>query len=74
VHEPEFADGVGDVRSIEGFATREVDIDPALELGDSGSDVETLQAQRVGLGFPLVVDGLFGPFTKDVVHRFQSMI
>lgn len=46
---------------------------PVLELGDEGDDVETWQAGLNTLGAkpPLVVDGDFGPKTRDATMAFQ---
>jgi peptidoglycan hydrolase-like protein with peptidoglycan-binding domain len=43
-----------------------------LRMGDSGADVSTLQSWLIDLGYPVTVDGSFGPITKGVVIRFQK--
>ncbi|MFC6489540.1 N-acetylmuramidase domain-containing protein, partial [Nitratireductor sp. GCM10026969] len=42
-----------------------------LRRGARGPEVEHLQTMLKGLGYPLVVDGVFGPQTQDAVMRFQ---
>ncbi|YCM43147.1 peptidoglycan-binding domain-containing protein [Verrucomicrobiaceae bacterium 227] len=46
----------------------------AIQLGDNGPTVETLQQQLLPMGFPLATDGFFGPFTDDAVRGFQSVV
>lgn len=46
----------------------------ALQLGDSGPEVGSLQTQLADLGFPLGADGIFGPRTDDAVRGFQSVV
>ena len=43
-----------------------------LRRGDSGADVERLQAALTEAGFPLVADGDFGPATERAVVNFQD--
>jgi len=45
--------------------------DRALRPGDSGHDVRVLQAFLQGRGLQAVVDGQFGPATRDAVRAFQ---
>jgi peptidoglycan hydrolase-like protein with peptidoglycan-binding domain len=42
-----------------------------LRVGDSGSDVRTLQTWLTDIGLPTTVDGQFGPATKQAVRTFQ---
>lgn len=46
--------------------------DGALRRGAKGAGVADLQRNLAALGFPLAVDGDFGPATEDAVRRFQS--
>ncbi|MDQ3896861.1 MAG: peptidoglycan-binding protein, partial [Actinomycetota bacterium] len=39
--------------------------------GSSGETVRDLQARLAALGFPVAVDGAFGPATADAVRSFQ---
>jgi hypothetical protein len=43
-----------------------------LRRGSKGANVERLQRSLSGLGYPLAVDGIFGPATARMVKRFQS--
>jgi peptidoglycan hydrolase-like protein with peptidoglycan-binding domain len=43
-----------------------------LRMGDSGADVSTLQSWLTDLGYPVTIDGSFGPITKGVVIHFQK--
>jgi peptidoglycan hydrolase-like protein with peptidoglycan-binding domain len=45
---------------------------PVLRRGASGPEVETLQQMLIRAGYPLDVDGDFGPTTEDAVERFQT--
>jgi peptidoglycan hydrolase-like protein with peptidoglycan-binding domain len=45
---------------------------PLLRLGSKGEAVADIQNRLVRLGYPLQVDGLFGPATRDAVRRFQK--
>ena len=45
-----------------------------LKLGDTGPAVTTLQNQLMALGFPLIVDGSFGPRTDDAVRGLQLVV
>lgn len=42
-----------------------------LRLGSSGADVREVQRLLVRAGYPLKVDGDFGPSTKEAVRAFQ---
>jgi peptidoglycan hydrolase-like protein with peptidoglycan-binding domain len=42
-----------------------------LRQGDTGADVKTLQTWLTYVGYPVVVDGKFGPLTRAAVKRFQ---
>jgi peptidoglycan hydrolase-like protein with peptidoglycan-binding domain len=44
----------------------------SLQLGMQGDAVRQLQQQLVNAGYPIQVDGKFGPQTLDAVRRFQS--
>lgn len=44
---------------------------PPLRRGDRGEAVRDLQAALSGAGYPVAVDGAFGPLTQDAVERFQ---
>jgi len=44
---------------------------PPLHRGDRGEAVRDLQAALSGAGYPVAVDGAFGPLTKAAVERFQ---
>lgn len=56
----------------------EVDIRPLpgrlLRRGDSGDDVLELQRRLGRAGFPLALDGQFGPATERAVRAFQSRV
>ncbi len=43
-----------------------------LVMGASGRDVTKLQARLATLGYPLTLDGEYGPATKLAVYLFQS--
>lgn len=43
----------------------------SLQIGSSGSDVEQLQNNLLGLGFDCVIDGQFGSETQGSVKDFQ---
>ncbi len=43
-----------------------------LTIGHQGEDVMRLQTDLSSAGFPVEVDGLFGPKTEAAVRRFQS--
>lgn len=42
-----------------------------LRRGDRGEAVRDLQTALSGAGYPVAVDGAFGPSTEDAVKRFQ---
>jgi hypothetical protein len=42
-----------------------------VQLGSSGPEVTQVQQQLVDLGFPIAVDGAFGPVTDEAVRGFQ---
>ncbi|MCA8922203.1 MAG: peptidoglycan-binding protein, partial [Planctomycetes bacterium] len=44
---------------------------PTLERGARGAAVRQLQARLAELGYPLEVDGAFGPGTEAAVRAFQ---
>lgn len=46
--------------------------DPLLRRGSKGTAVAQLQNDLAALGYPLAVDGIFGPATTRMVRRFQS--
>jgi len=43
-----------------------------LSRGSTGASVTSLQKALVKLGFPLAVDGQFGPATDSAVRAFQT--
>jgi hypothetical protein len=43
-----------------------------LKPGDTGSQVKDLQRSLTALGFPVKVDGDYGPSTQTAVEQFQS--
>ncbi|WP_416137380.1 N-acetylmuramidase domain-containing protein [Halomonas sp. HK25] len=46
--------------------------DPILRRGDSGDNVRELQRRLSHAGFPLTLDGQFGPATERAVRAFQN--
>lgn len=44
----------------------------AFRLGDEGSEVAEIQGQLASLGYPLDVDGAYGPATDLAVKEFQK--
>lgn len=44
---------------------------PVLKRGMKGDAVRALQAQLVGYGYPITVDGSFGPKTEEAVKQYQ---
>ncbi len=46
---------------------------PTQSLGDRGTDVQAIQLLATGRGFPIVVDGVFGPSTVAGVKGFQTL-
>ena len=44
---------------------------PVLKRGMKGEAVRALQAQLVGYGYPITVDGSFGPKTEEAVKQYQ---
>jgi peptidoglycan hydrolase-like protein with peptidoglycan-binding domain len=42
-----------------------------LRRGETGSDIETLQTWLSEVGYPVSIDGAFGPVTQAAVKRFQ---
>jgi len=44
----------------------------SLKPGDTGSQVKDLQRSLTALGFPVKVDGDYGPSTQTAVEQFQS--
>lgn len=46
---------------------------PVLKIGDKGDWVKVAQARLVVNGFPIDVDGDFGPQTKEAVIKFQAL-
>jgi hypothetical protein len=42
-----------------------------VQLGSSGAEVTMVQQQLSDLGFPMGVDGVFGPVTDEAVRGFQ---
>lgn len=50
------------------YITMEV---PVLKRGMKGEAVRALQAQLVGYGYPITVDGSFGPKTEEAVKQYQ---
>lgn len=45
---------------------------PVLRRGSRGEAVKALQAQLLGYGYSLAVDGSYGPTTEAVVKKYQS--
>lgn len=45
---------------------------PVLKRGAKGEAVRALQAQLVGYGYPIAVDGSFGPKTENAVMCYQE--
>ena len=45
---------------------------PVLKRGAKGPAVRALQAMLVGYGYPLVIDGSFGPKTENAVMCYQE--
>lgn len=45
---------------------------PVLKRGMKGPAVRALQAMLVGYGYPLVIDGSFGPKTENAVMCYQE--
>lgn len=45
-----------------------------VKLGSRGTQVREIQELLVKAGFPLEVDGIFGPKTRDAVIRFQRQV
>src|SRR5882757_7244559 len=43
-----------------------------LQSGSQGTEVQSLQAQLIKLGYQLTADGAFGPNTKAAVIQFQT--
>jgi len=43
-----------------------------LRMGSRGSDVRALQQKLANLGYPIAVDGVFGPQTNHMVIDFQK--
>ena len=43
-----------------------------LRRGDKGADVQTLQTWLSEVGYPVSIDGDFGPMTQSAVKQFQS--
>jgi peptidoglycan hydrolase-like protein with peptidoglycan-binding domain len=46
--------------------------DRALQYGDRGNDVKTLQAWLTQVGFPVEISGVFGRLTQAAVKHFQA--
>ena len=44
---------------------------PSLRRGMRGPAVANLQRSLCALGYPIAVDGIFGPHTEDALRRFQ---
>jgi peptidoglycan hydrolase-like protein with peptidoglycan-binding domain len=42
------------------------------EQGDTGAGVTSLQKNLVSMGYPITIDGNFGPQTKAAVTHFQN--
>lgn len=65
-----------DTRLAQAFARHTVGVlasPPAVPLrrGDHGEAVRDLQAALSGAGYPVAIDGAFGPLTQEAVERFQ---
>ena len=45
--------------------------DPAMNWGEVGTGVQLVQQALTDLGFPLLLDGIFGDNTKSQVVAFQ---
>ncbi len=45
-----------------------------LQLGSSGAAVTHLQQQLTDIGFPIGIDGTFGPVTDEAVRGFQLVV
>lgn len=45
---------------------------PTLRKGNTGESVKTLQGKLTSAGYPLTVDGSFGPATEAAVMAFQN--
>ena len=45
---------------------------PILRQGSQGQSVKTLQQLLTAAGYPLTVDGIFGPRTEAAVKKFQQ--
>lgn len=44
---------------------------PVLSVGASGEDVRSVQGLLVARGYPVTVDGSYGPATRAAVAAFQ---
>src|SRR5437764_15129153 len=42
-----------------------------LRIGQSGDDIKTLQTWLSEVGYPVAIDGSFGPLTRTAVTEFQ---
>ncbi len=54
-----------------GVAAANTDL-PTQSLGNRGADVRAIQGLLVARGFPVAIDGLFGPTTVSQVMAFQA--
>lgn len=43
-----------------------------LRRGSQGESVKYLQQSLTGVGYPVTIDGIFGPRTEAVVKQFQK--